>query len=129
ISARSLAGARLVVAVAPAAMLVTAVACIAVWAVAACLRAAIRLLPRARVLCLAVVAPPLRLRSARRVAVEPTLRQILSEQSLDLLQQRSLVVRHERDCETFFTGAPRAADPVHVVLRYFRHVVVHDVRQ
>ena len=70
------------------AVMVTAMACVALRAVAACLRAAAGRWPtRIPALVRAIVTSLLRLRSARGVTVEPSLRQVLSEQPFDLLQQ------------------------------------------
>ncbi len=56
-------------------------------------------------------------------------RQRLTEQPLNIPQQRPLIGRYERNCSPTSTGPRGAADSVNVVFRDVGQFVVDDVRQ
>ena len=64
----------------------------------------------------------------RHVTLRRARRNRVPEQALDGFQQRSLVLRDERDGESLVARASRAADAVHVVLRNLGQIEINDVR-
>ena len=61
--------------------------------------------------------------------VDHRLRDLALDQPLDVAQEGVLVDADERNGFAGRAGAPRAADPVHVVLGDVGQVVVDDMRQ
>ena len=76
-----------------------------------------------------VVLSRLRPLLARSVAVELPHGQRQAQQPLDLLQQRALVVRNQRDRKPFIACTARTSDSVDIMLGDFGQIEVHDMRE